>query len=68
MSKLAPYAKAIVAILGAGITAALGIWGPDTKVGMVLTILAAMITAASVYAVPNTPADTPRHAAEDSPL
>jgi len=46
-------AKAVVAILGAGVTAALGIWGPDTSVGRVLVIVAAICTAAGVYLVPN---------------
>lgn len=46
-------AKALVAIIGAACTAALGIWGPDTPVGHVLTIALAVCTAAAVYAVPN---------------
>lgn len=48
-----PYAKAIVAVLGAGITAALSIITPDTDLYNVLTIVAAMVTAFGVYAVPN---------------
>jgi len=51
------YRKAIVAALGAGVTAALGIWGPDTKVGQVLTVVSAALTALSVYAVPNAPTE-----------
>lgn len=49
------YAKAIVAVLGAGTTAALGVVGPDTDLFKVLTVLAALLTAASVYAVRNSP-------------
>jgi hypothetical protein len=49
-------AKAVVAIVGAGVTAALGIWGPDTGVGQVLVVVAALCTAAAVYLVPNAPA------------
>lgn len=48
-------AKAVVAIIGAGATAALGIWGPDTTVGQVLTVLVALCTAGAVYLVPNKP-------------
>lgn len=47
------YAKLIVAILGAGVTAALGIVSPDTELFSILTIAAAMLTAYGVYAVPN---------------
>lgn len=49
-------AKAVAAIIGAGVTAALGIWGPDTTVGQILVVAAALCTAAGVYLVPNTPA------------
>ena len=52
---IAPYAKFIVAILGAGITAALGVVAPDTDIWRVLTIAAAVVTAAGVYATPNKP-------------
>lgn len=51
------YAKAIVAIIGAGLTAALGIVSPDTELFSVLTIIAAMVTASGVYLIPNAPAD-----------
>jgi hypothetical protein len=47
------YAKAIVAILGAGVTSALTIWGPETSVGRFLVIASALLTAAAVYLVPN---------------
>lgn len=61
------YAKAIIAILGAGITAALGIIAPDTDLFNVLTVAAAVVTAAGVYLIPNldpVPADGPDHRAE----
>lgn len=48
-------AKAIIAILGAAVTAALGIFPANTTTWTVLTIVAAAITAAGVYLVPNTP-------------
>jgi hypothetical protein len=48
-----PYAKFIVAALGGAITAALAIVPPHTNLWMVLTVLAASLTAAGVYAVPN---------------
>lgn len=57
------YAKAVVAIIGAGITAALGIIAPDTDLFTVLTIASAMVTAAGVYLVPNAPAPDGRHEA-----
>jgi hypothetical protein len=49
------YAKAIVAVLGAVVTSALTIWGPDTNVGRFLVIASAGLTAASVYVVRNAP-------------
>lgn len=51
------YLKFYAAIIGAGITAALGVVGPDTDLFKILTVLAALVTAAGVYAVPNAPAD-----------
>lgn len=56
-------AKAVVAIIGSGITAALGIFPADTIVWRVLTIASAVCTAAAVYLVPNAPAATKRKAA-----
>lgn len=47
------YAKAIVGIVGAGCTAALGLIPPDSTLWTVLTVVAAMVTAAGVYLVPN---------------
>ena len=42
-------AKALVAIIGAGVTSALAIFPPDTDTYTVLTIASAVITAALVY-------------------
>ncbi|KQN99707.1 hypothetical protein ASF21_12935 [Arthrobacter sp. Leaf234] len=53
MNDFAPYAKFIVAILGSGTTAALGLIGPGTDLFVVLTVLSAMLTAAGVYVIPN---------------
>lgn len=50
-----PYAKAIVAVAGAGATALLGIVPPHTPIWNLATVVAAMATAAAVYLVPNTP-------------
>ena len=47
------YVKAIVAVIGAVVTSALTIWGPDTSVGQVLVVASALVTALSVYAFPN---------------
>jgi hypothetical protein len=49
-------AKALVAIIGAGVVSALTIFPPDTNVYTALTIASAVITAALVYLTPNTPA------------
>ena len=50
---MAKYRKFIVAVIGAAVTSALQIWGPDTKVGQVLTVVSAITTAAAVYIFPN---------------
>lgn len=47
------YAKAAVAIAGAAVTAALGIFPADTPAWTALTILSAALTAGAVYLVPN---------------
>lgn len=47
------YAKAIVAIVGSTVTAALAIFPPGTSTYNALTILSAAATAAGVYLVPN---------------
>lgn len=50
---LSEYRKFIAAVVGAGVTSALQIWGPDTKVGQILTVVSAVLTAVAVYTVPN---------------
>lgn len=47
-------AKAIIAIIGAAITAALGLIPPDETLWIILTVVSAALTAAAVYTVPNT--------------
>lgn len=47
------YAKAVVAIVGAAVTAALGIVPPNSATWQVLTVVAAALTAVAVYTVPN---------------
>lgn len=49
------YAKAITGVLGAGVTAALGLVPPDTGLWQGLTVASALLTAAAVYVVPNQP-------------
>ena len=49
------YAKALVAIAGGAVTAALSIFPAETTTWQVLTILSAMLTAAGVYLTPNKP-------------
>jgi len=56
------YSKAGAAIIGAGVTAGLGIVTPDTELYNVLTIVSAMLTAFAVYAVPNKAGDDARTA------
>ena len=47
------YAKAVVAVVGAALTAALGIFPQGSTAWNVFTILAAAFTALAVYLVPN---------------
>ena len=49
------YAKGIVATVGAGATAALALVAPHTTLWSVLTVVAAICTAAGVYLVSNEP-------------
>lgn len=59
------YAKFVVALLGVAVTTTLGLVPPTTTLWIVLTVAAAVLTAASVYAVPNAPVDTaPEHLAD----
>ncbi|HEY8723460.1 MAG TPA: hypothetical protein VIL92_06325 [Gaiellaceae bacterium] len=48
-------AKALVAVAGSTVTAALGLIPPHTTLWTILTVAAAAITAAGVYLVPNLP-------------
>lgn len=50
------YAKTIVAVVSAVGTALLTVYGPDTQVGHVLTVVIAVAGALGVYLVPNAPA------------
>jgi len=52
------YAKALVAIAGATVTAALGIFPDNSQTWIILTIVSAALTAAAVYLVPNQPKPT----------
>lgn len=61
MTQFAPYAKSIVAVLGAMVTAALAIIAPDTDLFTVLTIASAGITALGVYVIPNIQTGTGEH-------
>lgn len=47
------YAKAVVGALGAAVTAALALVPPASTTWNVLTVVAAALTAAGVYLVPN---------------
>lgn len=47
------YAKSFVAIAGAAVTAALGLFPPSTPVWVALTIASAALTTAGVALVPN---------------
>lgn len=46
-------AKFLTAVVGAGVTSALTIWGPETGAGRVLVVISAVLTAVGVWAVPN---------------
>lgn len=48
-------AKALVAIIGSAITAALGLASQGSTVWIALTVLSAALTTAAVYLVPNAP-------------
>ncbi len=49
------YAKALVAVVGAAVTAALAIFPAGSTTYNALTIAAAALTALAVYLVPNKP-------------
>lgn len=54
LDTLTTKAKAVAALIGSVATALLAIYGPDTQVGHVLTVVVAIVTAVATYAVPNT--------------
>lgn len=58
---MSEYAKAIVALIGVGVTTLLALIPPDTTLWIALTVVAAVATAAGVYLVPNEQ-PTGRHA------
>lgn len=64
MNNVWAYAKAIVAVLMAGVTSALAFFGPETDAFKWLTVLSAMLGAVLVYLVPNK-SDDGRHEAGD---
>ena len=53
MVNIAAYAKFIVAVVGAGVTSALGFVSQGTPAFMWLTIASSVLTAIGVYFVPN---------------
>ncbi|TSD68145.1 hypothetical protein [Aeromicrobium piscarium] len=53
MNTITENAKAIVALVGSIATALLTVYGPDTEVGHVLTVIAVIATAVGTWAVPN---------------
>jgi hypothetical protein len=57
MNNVWVYAKAIVAVLMAGVTSALAFFGPDTSEFKWLTVISAMLGAVLVYLVPNQSTD-----------
>lgn len=52
---LGKAAKAWVAVVGAGVTAGLGLVAPHTVIWDLLTVAAAVVTGITTYAVRNTP-------------
>lgn len=46
-------AKAVVALIGSTATALLAVYGPETSVGHVLTVLAVVATAFGTWAIEN---------------
>jgi len=52
---MSAYAKALVAIAGGAVTAALAIFPKDSTTWQILTVVSATLTAAGVYLTPNKP-------------
>jgi hypothetical protein len=53
MHELAKYNKTIVAVVGAALTWAIATYAGDPEVSKWLSLVAAVLTAAGVYQVPN---------------
>ena len=53
MDKILPYLKAYASLIGAVVTALLGVYTTDTPVGQVLTVVAVIATAIATWRVPN---------------
>ena len=53
MNHILVNAKAYVALVGSICTGLLAVYGPDTTVGQVLTVVAVVATAVGTWAVPN---------------
>jgi hypothetical protein len=56
LTALRPYAKGIVAGVGAVATVLIEMYGADSTAGKIAGIVIAALTVAGVYRVPNTPA------------
>jgi hypothetical protein len=56
MTPVPEAAKAYIALVGSVATALLGIYGPETDAGHILTVIVAVATAVATFAVPNRPA------------
>lgn len=52
-------AKGYIALIGSVATALLGIYGPDSDFGKVLTVIVAVVTAVLTWAVPNADTEPP---------
>lgn len=50
---VAEWAKAYVSLIGAVATGLMAMYGPDTTVGQVLTVIVIVTTAVATWAVPN---------------
>jgi len=53
LDKLKPYRKAIVAVIGAGLTWAVAEYAGDPDVSKWLSLVTAILTAAGVYSISN---------------
>lgn len=51
-------AKAYVALIGSIAVALLAVYGPETQVGRVLTVVSVVATAVGTWATPNTPKES----------